>query len=86
VCRFSSLAQNEEWLAENFDKTIHTPEGQIDSAALAGSLDSRGLARGRPASTFMAIAAGGRVLRNFCCGYQRLPQPPARPPRRARSL
>jgi hypothetical protein len=24
-CSFESLARNEQWLADNFDKTIHTP-------------------------------------------------------------
>jgi hypothetical protein len=33
---FSTLGQNEEWLADNFDKLVHAPRGEEgDSAALA---------------------------------------------------
>lgn len=33
---FTLLANNEEWLADNFDKTLHAPSGEpLDQATLA---------------------------------------------------
>ena len=35
---FNLLAKNEEWLADNFDKTLHAPAGEpLDKVTLAGT-------------------------------------------------
>ena len=37
---FTSLANNEEWLADNFDKTLHAPAGEpLDQIPLPSNVD-----------------------------------------------